>query len=535
MSEPQNAKPSHGPIDIGTLLTIDVDAAIRKVSQAHLAGPWQVPAELVRRAIGDGASRVELRLERDSVVVLDDSDAPYVGIDYLKILLDRAAPAQLRQEHLAELEDGAELGVLSLVGSGAAWISSHAAFGGEEPGGEYWCSGMSRAVRMPSGARGDRLLPLVTPSGCRIELRGFRYDREAARRWLEDVCRFAPAEIIVNGQRLPKATDSALAMQPLDVSPDVDGLLMIPRQGDTARMWIVLNGVMLGHFAQTDTRIFEAFVEVNNVLRPGIPNMSALRGQFNAVFAEVVVKAQEPLQKLAAEIDKHPLRVQERIRYLLFRSARSVGSTGWEAQAPVLPALVDHGRTRTWLSEEQVRVLAAQEGSVPVIDPAEDAGRYVLPATPVLVLNRAERARVSERAHASYAPPPLRPGVGTALAEFREWLSRLGERAVGLMRALRPEPAWLPEEAHTPNHRAFAKELGEVLPDALEVAFCRGSGPVRRRGRQWFLPQDNPTVAAGLQAFARDPVWIYPVALALLEGRALPEDFAGDDWRDTVL
>ena len=59
-------------IDVGGLLTIDVGSELRKLSQAQLQGPWQIPAELVRRALRAGATEVDVRTERHGVRVIDD-------------------------------------------------------------------------------------------------------------------------------------------------------------------------------------------------------------------------------------------------------------------------------------------------------------------------------------------------------------------------------------------------------------------------------------------------------------------------------
>ena len=59
-------------VDIGALLTIDVDAELRKLATAQLQGPWQIPAELVRRSMAAGASRVDVSFSRRRVRVEDD-------------------------------------------------------------------------------------------------------------------------------------------------------------------------------------------------------------------------------------------------------------------------------------------------------------------------------------------------------------------------------------------------------------------------------------------------------------------------------
>ena len=45
---------------IDELLTIDAESELRKLAEATLEGPWQAPAELVRRALAAGARRVDV-------------------------------------------------------------------------------------------------------------------------------------------------------------------------------------------------------------------------------------------------------------------------------------------------------------------------------------------------------------------------------------------------------------------------------------------------------------------------------------------
>ena len=49
-------------VDLRELLRIDIEAELRKLTVAQLPGPWQLPAELVRRAIRAGASEIDVEL-----------------------------------------------------------------------------------------------------------------------------------------------------------------------------------------------------------------------------------------------------------------------------------------------------------------------------------------------------------------------------------------------------------------------------------------------------------------------------------------
>ena len=62
--------------------------------------------------------------------------------------------------------------------------------------------------------------------------------------------------------------------------------------------------------------------------------------------------------------------------------------------------------------------------------------------------------------------------------------------------------------------------------ETCEVHMCTGSGPARRVGPgpdKLLLPRESDQVQAAVHAVARDPAWVYPALLALLEGRNFPE------------
>ena len=70
--------------DVGSLLSIDVESELRKLTAAQLQGAWELPAELVRNAVRRKAKRVVVRLDRNFVRVTDDgishSDATLASV-----------------------------------------------------------------------------------------------------------------------------------------------------------------------------------------------------------------------------------------------------------------------------------------------------------------------------------------------------------------------------------------------------------------------------------------------------------------------
>ena len=103
-------------IDVGGLLTIDVASELRKLSLAQLQGPWQLPSELVRRALRDGATQVEVDLARHRAEVRDNGrGVPETHLEWTGVLLDSRRTNEERHAALTALEATGELVLLMLA------------------------------------------------------------------------------------------------------------------------------------------------------------------------------------------------------------------------------------------------------------------------------------------------------------------------------------------------------------------------------------------------------------------------------------
>src|SRR5262249_43382118 len=141
---------------------------------------------------------------------------------------------------------------------------------------------------------------------------------------------------------------------------------------------------------------------------------------------------------------------------------------------------------------------------------------FLLPAAHVLWLDAAERSRIAELLGIAFrTPQPRALGVRARLSGARAVLLRSVRRLAGRLGGGPARPsAGLPGGA-----RAFAA----ALPPELPVVFPAGGGRVRRsRAGGWLLPRQNPEVVTAVEAVARDPRWVYPAVLALLDADRLP-------------
>ena len=104
-------------LDVGSLLTIDVESELRKLTVAQLQGPWQLPAELVRRAIRNGARSVDVEISRGQLRVSSKGGSvPVSVLRELAVLLDRQQAPERRHRALAGIEQAGALSLLGLAG-----------------------------------------------------------------------------------------------------------------------------------------------------------------------------------------------------------------------------------------------------------------------------------------------------------------------------------------------------------------------------------------------------------------------------------
>jgi hypothetical protein len=450
--------------DLRDLLTIDVAAELRKLCQAQVHGPWQVPAELVRRAIEAGARHIDVRFGRRWVVVTDDG--PPVDPEQARaarVLVDRHRPDEERHQALTILERAGALALMALAGLGE--------------------------VNLDDGA----------PVGTRIAVRASRVGRRAARRWLMDVARFAPVSILVDGRPLPDALAGSLARTALQ--PPLRGQLALMPEGDVAHAYLVAHGLVTAHLTVPATPAFVAALELgggdldpNRLRDAALPHLPALVDQAVGLIAASTPRsetARARLARLALQAARHrhsPPGIEARP---LFRTADG--------------ALVDLRTLRA----------AATRGPLQALSPHQPPARHVLGPAPVLVADEAERSLLAEVLGARFTTPSPRASASSLHAAATRLLRHAG-RAIGTAADLLRHPIHrrpLADESLAPSERALVAALRAEVP----VAICEGRGrPRRARGRVLQLPRDNPIVVAAVRAYAADPSWLRLIRPALL-------------------
>jgi hypothetical protein len=512
-----DARPAPAGVDLRGLLTIDVASELRKLCQAQLQGPWQLPAELVRRALRTGATKVSVTFGRRRVVVADDG--PGIDPDLMQwtaVLVDGHRDNEERHRALTTLERAGELALLALAGvDRLRELDLHSVHGQQR-----------FTLKFRPGAPADlSRAPAIATAGTRITLRVPGLDRGKATRWLASVARFAPVPVVVDGSRVADGLTGSLVEAPL--SPPLRGRVALVPRGEIARIHLLAHGLVTAHLTVPDAPCFEAAVELGTRdeldagrLRDAIArHVPGLVDQAVGLLARVsvhVATVPEPtrarLAQLTLQAARRGLRAEEIERVAVFRSFGSQGQTLVDLAALRHSAVSDASGSPSLLS----------------LSPGQRPGSHSLRTEPVLVAGDAERSLLAEVLGVRFRTPSRRQSshsvAATARRLLRHALQRLADSAELLRHPLR-RPS-LADHVLTPGELALLSALRHELRTQRDAGvgdavLCEGRGPLRRRrGRPpvLILPRGNPTVMACVRAFRADPGWMRLIHPALAAG-----------------
>ncbi len=519
-------------IDLASLLTIDVGSELRKLSQAQLQGPWQIPAELARRALRDGAPQVEITTGRSSVRVVDRG-APIDPriLQATAAVLEPTQSNETRHAALTTLEHAGGLALLAVAGLPRKQL--HIEVRTKEA--RYQLRANDRQARLerfpPEGRVGNEI-KVISPE----------LDKRQVIHWLGSVARFASGRVLVDGQPIASGFAGALIHGPLR-SP-TPGRAAILRDGETAHLWLLEHGIITGHLTVPDAPAFEAAIEMGSDatdlsaarLRESItPHISHLVDCAVGLACHLGGRASELSEPLRGRVSRLLL-VAARRRVRVRDVAEVATFRVVDRQGPSLASLV------------QLRA-ACQSGpagarTLPALYPSQKPNKFALGTGPTLVADATERSALAEVLGIRFRPPNPRDGSSSMRAGLLRRLHGAGRAAKRFTEFVRhPLGARpLPLASLTPAERTFVDILGSHLnegaPDGVRtVRVCAGTGPIRRTSgqeRALLLPRNNPTVLAAIAAVAHHPSWVYPVALALLEGKGLPSSSSQAQWRDAL-
>jgi hypothetical protein len=517
-------------LDVRSLLTIDVSSELRKLTEAQLQGPWQLPAELVRRAIRNGARRIEVDLGRQLITVCDDGEGLEVAmLEQVAVLLDEQRDPTARHAALLDLESGGALALLALAGLEPESLRLVT---------QTQAGPRALEFERRNGHATIRAFAPPAPTGTRLELRGARLDRSRARAWLTTVCRFARADVILDGRPIPRGFTGSISRRPL--RRPLDGVLSIPKDGNDARAWLLRDGVVTTHVTVTPAPCFEVAVEMRE-LAPPDATAASLRDAVERQLDVLIDQAIDHLIELGRESRRLAPPVRQRVTQLLLEGARQRRRSPEIAQLPLFRGFERNAEAKlepAWFDLLSIRSAVDQDVSdrvVTALFPDQDPEDYAVGSS-AFVLDESERSLLGEILGLKFRQPRRREDDGSLARLVHITSTRVGDAVQSMLAAIwRRTP--VTDERLTPAEHRFVQVLRSAFggqrsarPVARKLVLCEGRGRIRRAGDTLWLPRDNPDVRSAIEAVASDPSWAYPALLGLMGGRSLPSAHARFIW-----
>ncbi|MEM6989786.1 MAG: hypothetical protein AAF721_04800 [Myxococcota bacterium] len=512
-------------IDVVGLLTIDVASELRKLSRAQLQGPWQIPAELVRRAIRDSATTVKVTTGRQRVEASDNGKGLHAEhLQWTAVLIDTNRSNEDRHRALTALEASGALSLLAIAGLPPKHVRITSVRDGQRATLEFQEGRAPWVSTEPDAGADETVVLLITTD----------IDRKRAIEWLSGAARFSPVPVLVDGKSMNAGFLETFGPQPLH--QPLRGQIAIPATGDTAHTWLLEHGLVTGHVAVPDAPCFEAAVELGG--KTTELSAARLREKMEPRVPALVDQAVGHLLRLAQSAPGMPEAARARIARLVLIACRKNLRRPAAKQVPAF-RVVDAESDRC-VSLTALKDAAAVDGTLPALYPTQRPDRFALGSVPVVIADEGERSLLAEVLGVRFRPPELRDDAGPVLAAWRRLVVGTGRALSGIAEVVRHplRPQLIDDTALNPAELALLQAMRRHAARGRhrvvgDVRMCDGTGPIRRRPGnppRLLLPRGNPTVAAAVVAVSREPAWIYPVWLALTGGEALPPRTLRGPW-----
>lgn len=498
------------------LLTIDVESELRKLATAQLQGPWQLPTELVRRSVRSGAHGIRVRVARREAEIVDDGH-PLAAEDLesLAAVLDASVAPARRHAALTRLEERGETALMALAGLDLERLSVRTDGAGREHTLTLRRGHAPSVTQGPTRRTGTTIVAVGEAMGSQ------------ARGYLRTMVRYCPVPVGLDGVPLATGPTDILAQAVLP-SP-LRGRVWIPRESETAHVWLLVHGVVVTRVAIPNAPAIEAAVELSGRAQGGGLDAASARAAFTYHLEPLLHAAAGCVMDAARELPSRPPAIHGRITRLLLHTARrrirlreiltvpafrvldgATGETSW-VDLVTLRAHLDRGNADGG-GPRQLRAL----------DPEQSPDRFALGPGPIAILQEAERSLLSDLLGVHFVHPPLRDRGGPWAQRTRDQLRNMARRGGELLdNVIHPRREPVDVERLTPEERALLDLLRAHAPEAddggpIEIEMCEGDGRVKIGSGRVLLPRANARVRACVRAVATARAWAYPAYLVLL-------------------
>lgn len=454
--------PSPGQaVPINTLLRIDVQAGIRKLSDAQLQGSWQLGAECVRLAVQCQAQSIKVVTGRKKLSITASGAALPIELmaDLAKILDDKAPP-QARHAALVRLEASQHPVLLVLLSQAidAMTLTSQQA------------DGRHRLV-WKRGEKPQRLRQIkeLDERSLQIELKIRDLNRRTLSASLFELCRFCWIPLKIDGRACHAPLAPGLGQ--CRISEPIPGMITLPSPGAGSRVWLLQDGVIRANLSLPDRPWFVAALELSSKVRPDA-SPADLRGCFErelpGLIQVSIALLRRSVHRSSPTMNLAPLRhwvlqaarIPELLRHV---ESLAVFPLHGPKSAPQMRSLADLAEDLAQLPSRQLRCAT--------IDPRDLAGR-VHHDTPLLEIESRAQPLLCELLQHRYsaAPALTSPPVWALLPALARLRTRL--RAQGGLRSIGAR-LWTKCLAYlvpTPPDTELPSQLREALAELQLLA-----------------------------------------------------------------
>jgi hypothetical protein len=491
------------------LFAIDVPSELRALAGAQLGGTWQLPAELVRFALRCGARELGVWRRRRCFTIRWRGAALANGVlEDLAAALDGRLVAPARQRAIAGLE-----------AAGAGPLLA----GGALPGARLRVDSSMLRFERKRGGR-PRLRELTaSESAPRQEIQWSCSGLDAARAasWLATACRFADAEISLDGT--PLARGFVSGMYHLVLEEPVPCRIGLTGEGDFPVLWLLRDGIVSAKAGLPGYPPFEAAVELAGVV-PEAASSADLRRAVQPYVIPLADRAVWMMVRLHARFETMQPAVRSRLELLLLRAA----TRGLREQEVMhLPLFETLAAADGRLSLSRIAALGRRHGGrLYAIGPDRNAAGILADPAMTLVMSAEARPIASELSGVRLEPPPRRHDG--RIGRLLEIVGELCRRWMARARGMRGGHPLADHELIETEKRLLDLVRAAVVPRTVSVG--TGGGEVRRTATGWVIPRRNPVLAAAARATAEHPAWLYPLLLALDLGEPPPSSLR-ESWQ----
>ncbi|MFH1529818.1 MAG: hypothetical protein ABIK09_03680 [Pseudomonadota bacterium] len=363
------------------ILSVDVEALIRKRAAHTFRSPHHYPVELVRDAARRGARSVSIRISGARIEVTDDGASRAAeDLRAMALLLDPAAPVADRLSAMDRFEALRGLGLLAALAPAPSRLRVEGVEG--DPGALEVRPGGRPVLERSAGGR-NRVL---------IERRGQPAEERSV---LRDWCRWARLRISLDDEVIGGGDPSphlGLAQLPGEAGEGA-GLLWLPVRGEACRVRLLDHGIQwrFAAYGPDHGLLYEAAVE-----SPEVPP-GQLRTRLRALALELYLRAMETRGSL-------PEDARDRLDEMVFLHHRRTDSRHlMGSYAPFRVA-----GTERLIDLDAIRDRAAS-GAVAALPESANIERYAVEGEAALVLTPRQWEYLEEYAGVPLVPPPLRP------------------------------------------------------------------------------------------------------------------------------